>query len=120
MQSPPPILLVDDDASVLDLTRELLIMSGFDVVPCLDARGALDMIARGERFAALVTDHSMPDISGAELIAQARRHAPRLPCLLVTGHGDTVDTGIPVRILRKPYRAAQLAAAVQGVIDEGG
>ena len=119
MTAPPPILLVDDDISVLDLTRELLIMSGFDVVTADDPHAALARIAAGERFAALVTDHTMPGLSGPELITRARGLAPGLPCLLVTGHGDTVDTGIAVRVLRKPYRAAQLAAAVEAVIEAG-
>lgn len=113
----PRILLVDDDLSVLDLTQELLGLSGYAVLAAPGGAAALAHIAAGERFDAVITDHSMPGMSGEELIVRIRALLPTLPCLLMTGHGDmTEDLTIEVNVLRKPFRASELAAAVRGVL----
>src|SRR5216683_1905836 len=103
------ILLVDDDEGVREMAAEVLRSAGFDVLTAADGAGALELLRAGERIAALVTDQSMPGLDGLELLALALRLQPGLPCLLMTGHLD-VDT--EARILRKPFRAAGLIAAV--------
>ena len=110
------ILLVDDDPSVLDLTQELLGMAGYAVEAATGPAAALALLAAGQIFDALVTDHSMPGMSGEELIIRARALNPALPCLLMTGHGEMSDMEIDVAVLRKPFRASELAAAVRGVL----
>ncbi len=112
MAQPPRVLLVDDDPSVLELTGELLAMSGYAVVPELSGHGAVARLVAGEAFDALVTDHSMPEMTGEELIQRARLIAPGLRCLLVTGHGDSIDVVGGIMVLRKPFRIAHLAAAL--------
>jgi CheY-like chemotaxis protein len=117
----PRILLVDDDASVLDLTRELLAMAGYDVLPAPGGAAALKHVESGEAFDALITDHSMPGMSGEDLIIRIREDRPALPCLLMTGHGDvSEDLSVDVAVLRKPFRASELAAAVRGVLPRAG
>jgi len=111
------ILLVDDDASVLDLTQELLVLAGYAVLPAAGAAAALAHLTAGEQFDALVTDHSMPGMSGEELIIRVRALVPALPCLLMTGHGDmAAELSVEVAVLRKPFRASELAAAVREVL----
>ena len=117
MMAKPRILLVDDDPSVLDLTQELLGMAGYAVLAAPGAAAALAHVEAGERIDALITDHSMPGMSGEDLIIRVRQRHPTLPCLLMTGHGDMAeDLSIEVAILRKPFRASELAAAVRGVL----
>ena len=111
------ILLVDDDPSVLDLTQELLSMAGYEVLAAPGGMAALARMDSGERFDALVTDHSMPGMSGEDLIRRVRERCPDLPCLLMTGHGDmSEELDVEVSVLRKPFRASELAAAVRGVL----
>ena len=112
------VLLVDDDASVLELTGELLAMVGFDVIPERSGRAALERLLAGETFGALVTDHSMPEMTGEELILRVHRLAPELPCLLVTGHGENVELSPGVALLRKPFRASQLAAVLERLLAQ--
>ena len=119
MQSDRLILLVDDDPDVLALTRELLGMAGYSVVAADGGDAALALIAGGARFDALVTDHSMPGMTGEELVMAARKLLPGLPCMLMTGHGETVELSSPLPVLRKPFRAAQLADAVRALIEGG-
>ena len=113
------ILLVDDDPSVLELTGELLGMAGYTVVPETTGRAAIDRLEAGETFDALVTDHSMPEMTGEELVLRVRLLAPDLPCLLVTGHGDAIELAQPIKVLRKPFRGTQLASAIETLLAEG-
>jgi DNA-binding NtrC family response regulator len=115
MNAPRRILLVDDDPNVLEISLEVLAMSGFEIVTATDGEQALARLHAGERFAALVTDHSMPGLSGLDLVRQARALDPGMHCLLVTGYGDTVEGGIEVTFLRKPFRVVELAAAVEAL-----
>jgi CheY-like chemotaxis protein len=110
------ILLVDDEPSVLEMTAELLAMAGYAVVPESRGRAAIERLAAGEAFDALVTDQSMPEMTGEEVILRARLIAPALPCLLVTGHGTNTELADEFTVLRKPYRGAQLAAAIEALL----
>ena len=113
------ILLVDDDASVLDLPGELLGLAGYVVVCETTGRGAIERLNAGERFDALVTDHSMPEMTGEELVLRVRLLAPELPCLLMTGHGEAIELTQAIKVLRKPFRGAQLAGAIEALLAEG-
>lgn len=114
----PHILLVDDNAEVREMTAMLLSEQGFDVTEAIDATAALSRL-RQTAFTALATDHSMPGMTGAELIDAARQMHPGLPCLLVTGFGTALGNFVPgvgIRLLRKPFRAAALAASLRELI----
>ncbi|MCX7380927.1 MAG: response regulator [Alphaproteobacteria bacterium] len=110
------ILLVDDDPDVLELTAELLGLGGYIAVPVSAAAEALALLAAGERFAAMVTDQSMPGMSGEELVQRARAMCPDLPCMLISGYGAALETTIEVKMLRKPFRANVLNAALRELI----
>lgn len=114
----PRILLVDDDPAVLELTGELLGMAGYTVAAETSGSRAIARLDAGEAFDALVTDHSMPGMTGEELILRVRLLAPDLPCLLVTGHGETIELARPIAVLRKPFRAAQIAAAIEALLAQ--
>lgn len=110
------ILLVDDDPDVLELTAELMSLGGYTAVPVAAADAALARLAAGETFAAMVTDQSMPGMSGEDLVRRARALRPEMPCLLITGYGASLETSIEVTVLRKPFRATVLNAALRELI----
>jgi DNA-binding NtrC family response regulator len=113
----PRILLVDDDADVLDVAAQMLDVAGFEVVTAPNGMQALALLQNGERFAALVTDQSMPGLTGEQLVEQAGRLSPDMACLVVTGHGDTLGPG-SFHVLRKPFRTAALAGKIREIIAE--
>jgi two-component system, cell cycle sensor histidine kinase and response regulator CckA len=117
MAAPVNILLVDDDHAVLELMGELLRLDGHRVTPVTSGRAALERIRSGGGFDVVITDQSMPGMPGDELIRELRVYAPDVRCLLVTGYGDTGDLAPGTAILRKPFRAAQLSAAVAGLLS---
>jgi CheY-like chemotaxis protein len=66
-------------------------------------------------------DYAMPDMTGAEVISEARKRIGNVPVILATGYADMAAVerlaGRP-RILRKPFDIAQLGDAVGSVLDE--
>ena len=94
--------------NVVDMLEDL----GHVVVPAGSGKEALQRL--GERkFNLLVTDHAMPQMTGAQLVAQARARCPELAVILATGYAELppgVHTDIPR--LSKPFSQADLAAAL--------
>jgi PAS domain S-box-containing protein len=105
------ILLADDDDLVRAGAAAMLETMGHSVVQASSGMDALEHIASGAVCDVLVTDHRMPSMTGAELVRRARALRPGLPAVLITGFTDSTDTENLPR-LAKPFRAADLAAAV--------
>ena len=113
------VLLVDDEESVLGFMRELLQSWGLDVVAVRQAPAARDLLATDSTsIDLLITDQTMPELSGVDLAHVAQSLRPHLPVLLYSGHADLIDvealkqTGIR-RVLRKPLEPAELRAAIE-------
>lgn len=83
-EHPGTVLLVDDDPEVLQLLAQSIKVSPFSVAPCLTAHEAIRHVSNGS-VVAVVSDLSMPEISGMELLRILRQHDPELPVVLLTG-----------------------------------
>ncbi|HEY2131704.1 MAG TPA: response regulator [Acetobacteraceae bacterium] len=116
MPGEPRILLVDDDPAVLELSADVLTAAGFVVVTANDGMAALALLDEDGHFDGLVTDDSMPRLSGRELIIRALVARPGLRCLLTSGRVEPPLGDEGFRVLRKPFRAAALAAAVSVMV----
>jgi len=82
------ILLVDDSPVDLALFTELLGQEpDFVVHSCSDGESALEAMS-AETPDVVLTDMQMPGMDGVELVTQARKQYPRLPVILITGHGS--------------------------------
>ncbi len=85
------ILFVDDDEAVLSMGREILESYGYKVVTATNGRRALDIFRQNPKgFDALVTDYSMPEVNGHELIREALGIRPGLPAILCSGYMEKV------------------------------
>jgi CheY-like chemotaxis protein len=116
------VLVVDDEALVRRTLSLFLTKAGFSPVAVESGETALDLLRAGEAFDLLVTDQSMPGMTGAELIGEAARLRPDLPVLLVTGYDmagglDQLPRDVP--ILRKPVERAAFISQVQALLDAG-
>ena len=119
------MLLVDDDESLAIMTRRQLQAGGFRVTVHTSSLAALDDFrARPAEFQLLVTDNSMPRMTGVALAEEVHRMRPDLPILLVSGLAETADPeemrsrGIG-RLLAKPHTGRQLRDAVEELIARG-
>lgn len=102
------ILLVDDDPKVLISTKELLQQIGYQVVEFDRPEKALAYLQeKHEEIKAVISDQTMPGMSGLELIDHIRRFNTSLPIILCTGYSDqlTADSAkdLPAtQLLMKP------------------
>jgi PAS domain S-box-containing protein len=112
------LLLVDDEPAVLSVCKELLAVLGYEVTAVADAHEALQLVADAPaRFDGVVTDQSMPRMTGIELAHAIWRVRPQLPVVLTTGYveGDLLDRlgdASFVRVVGKPYTLQELSEAL--------
>jgi PAS domain S-box-containing protein len=108
------VLLVEDEPMVSGFMRDLMQHWGLEVVLESDPRAAARLLAATEEpFALMLTDQTMPGMTGLALARQAQRQRPGLPVLLYTGNAfdiddqELADSGV-TRLLRKPIDTAAL------------
>jgi CheY-like chemotaxis protein len=112
------ILLVDDEPLVAH-TMERLLRRDYDTIIEESGHDALVRIARGERFAAIVSDIMMPNMTGIELFEQLQHVAPDQAARLIFLSGGAFTPqarerldGLGVIQLDKPVAAKQLRACI--------
>ena len=110
-------LLVDDEELVRMGTADMLEELGFRVVEAVSAEDALRQLEEGLQPDILLTDHLMPGMTGADLVRRLKVDRPELPTVIVSGYSDV--EGIPVGVprLSKPFRHADLAASLSGLMS---
>ena len=113
------LLLLDDDALVLDAMSQLLRRAGYEVVTYADPGAALAALETNPTgYHALVTDRTMPKLSGLEVAERARALNPALPIILLTGamHQAEPDLAQVSVTVAKPTDGPTLLAAVERAI----
>lgn len=119
----PRILLVDDEPSLVDSIRALL-RGRFVACTAHSGAEALDVLAREEPFAVVMSDMRMPGMSGAALLAQVRTLAPNTVRVLLTGHADTdtaaaaINDGQIFRFLTKPCPPEMLLSQLHAAVEQ--
>ena len=111
------ILVVDDDALVRMGVVDMLEDLGHRVFEAGSGAEAMAILAKGDPIDLLITDHSMPGMTGMEL-ARAVLHArPELPILLATGYVDLPEEDV-LRLprLSKPYDQDQLSRKIAALV----
>jgi PAS domain S-box-containing protein len=106
---PKRILLVDDDVLIAMSSADMLLDLGHDVVEVHSGKEALEHLGKGPKFDLMITDYSMPGMTGGELSKAARALLPDLPILIASGYAD-LPPGVDLEVARlgKPYTQAQL------------
>ncbi|GAA4010176.1 hypothetical protein GCM10022280_04210 [Sphingomonas swuensis] len=112
------VLLVDDEDLVRAGTAEMLRDIGHEVHEASGGSQALGILASGLAADVIVTDYMMPRMNGAEFATRVHQQSPAMPVLVVTGYaGGDLDLDLPQ--LAKPFRQADLAAAINRLVEDG-
>ncbi|MDX2192705.1 MAG: PAS domain-containing protein [Gemmatimonadales bacterium] len=116
------VLLVDDEPELLEVTRLRLAHAEFTVEGFTNPREALARFeADPDAFDIVVTDQTMPHLTGDRLVEAIRRRCPELPVVVCTGYGQTLrperlaELGVGA-LLEKPATARQLATTLERVL----
>jgi len=104
------VLVVDDDALILDVTAAMLNDLGCDVVTALRGDQALEQLERDQSIEILITDINMPEMDGYELVDRARAIRDGLKVIMLSGQ-DPDGHGFP--FIRKPFLEQDLLAAMR-------
>jgi PAS domain S-box-containing protein len=113
---PLAVLLVDDEELVRAGTAEMLRDLGHTVHESESGAEALAKLAAGLHVDAIVTDYMMPRMNGAEIAERLNELEPDLPVLIITGYAGS-DLELQQPQLSKPFRQADLAAALDALVD---
>jgi two-component system, cell cycle response regulator CpdR len=104
------ILVVDDDAQVLDVMADVLEGFGYLVLRADSGEKALHLLQSEPDIKMLISDIRMPGISGVQLADAAVMDNPALQVLLVSAYATHYPTAH--RLLRKPFHLADFESAV--------
>ena len=118
----PRILVVEDNAAVRYIVVRLLATAGYDVTETATAKDALQAWHEGG-IDLVLTDVSLPDMNGFEMILQIGARAPGYPIIAMSGAGDRELLEVlhrteldPVPILQKPFSPDALVNAIARVL----
>ncbi|MBI4666237.1 MAG: PAS domain S-box protein [Nitrospinae bacterium] len=117
------VLFVDDEESITSMAKKMLERVGYRVEVTNKPERALELFkANPDFYDILITDQSMPDITGAELARQVMDIRPSLPVILCTGFSHSItpykakELGIREFIM-KPFAASELAQAMRRSLE---
>jgi two-component system, NtrC family, response regulator PilR len=117
----PTILIVDDEPNIIEILEIVLQEEGMDVLKAASVREALSVLH--ERAVDLViSDIRMPDLSGVELLRQAKQVAPEAVFIMITAFATT-ETAIEALqhgafdYITKPFRMEELRAVIHSSLE---
>lgn len=123
-QTPGRVLFVDDEEEITIVAERMLKKLGFSVMVTNSGRNALEAFSRApEFFDVMITDLSMPGMSGRDLAMAVLRIRPDLPVIICTGHSDTFDQNAAKKIgisayVKKPYDLKGLSSMAASFIKK--
>lgn len=117
------VLVIDDEAAVRDIVRLTLTHEGYRVIGAAGADAAFSQLqACGGRVDLILTDLSMPGVSGLKLIEMLHGRHPQQRILVMTGNGSNCPVapklrGLVCGILPKPFEVSTLVLAVNQALQ---
>jgi len=117
------ILLIDDEEQIIDIEQQILERLGYKVTPKTDSQEALEEFAAlPEKFDLVITDMTMPKMTGEQLARRLMEIKPDIPVILCTGFNETITEekalamGID-KFVMKPIVKDELANTIRTVLD---
>ena len=118
------ILFVDDEPALVNIGKQSLESLGYRVTVRTSSREALELFkAEPHRFDLVITDMTMPNMTGDDLARELIRINPQIPVILCTGYSAQIDQelamGIGIRaFVSKPMLRREIGETIRKVLDE--
>ena len=117
------ILLVDDESNVMEMATRILERLGYKVTSQTDSASALEIFwSNPDEFDLLITDYTMPKLTGLDFAREARLIRPDMPILLCTGFSEKITSErmkeLGMGLLMKPYGMREISEEVRKILDE--
>ncbi len=117
------ILFIDDEEALVEMGEDILAELGYDVISRMSGREALELLKSDpSRFDLIITDQTMPEMTGVELATEILALRPDMPIIMCTGFSYVVDAdkakaaGIRAFAM-KPLTKREIAKTVRKVLD---
>jgi PAS domain S-box-containing protein len=120
------ILLVDDEESNIKTFQNMLQHLGYQVTALMDSQEALTLFSGNpSQFDLVITDQTMPFMTGEDLGRELMRIRPDIPIILCTGYSDLISSEEATKkgfrdFIMKPFTVREGAELVRRVLDEKG
>ena len=118
------ILVVDDEKSIVAVTQQMLGRLGYKVETAMTPQDALDLFSENpEHFDLVITDMTMPQMTGVALSEKLMGIRPDIPIIISTGHSALVDEkrakelGLAAYVM-KPISMREIATTIRKVLDK--
>ena len=113
----PPILIIDDDVSITSTIAAFLKAKGYETTVANDGDDAIEQVRSGE-FPIILSDIYIDQVTGLEVLQQAKRSRPDSAVILMTARGSVrttveADIGGAFEYIAKPFEMSKLLAAVR-------
>lgn len=122
---PQTILVVDDEADIVESLKQLLEVSLTDIRVVTAANGAEALkLLKAEPVDVIISDYKMPTMNGLEFLAEARKVAPKVPRILVTAFPDlelaikAVNEAKIENFFTKPVEPSKVVEITKSVLSE--
>jgi two-component system response regulator PilR (NtrC family) len=110
------ILVVDDERSMRDFLKILLVKEGYDVITARDGDEALEMLT-GKEYDVVISDIRMPGLSGLELLGEIKEQDPDLPVIMITAFASPNDAVEAMKLgaydyISKPFNVDEIKSVI--------
>jgi PAS domain S-box-containing protein len=118
------ILFVDDEETLVEMGKIILEWLGYNVSVTTNSAEALELfVAQPDRFDAVITDYTMPHMTGADLAKEMMRVRPDIPIILCTGFSENITEEKAVEMgvrafAMKPLNMREIAETIRKVLDK--
>ena len=118
------ILFIDDEPVIMEMGKQILESLGYDVVARNSSIEALELFKeKKDNFDLVITDMTMPHITGEKLAEKLMQIRPDIPVILCTGFSSMIDErkalGMGIRaFITKPVLKREIAEAIREVLDK--
>ncbi len=117
-----PVLLVEDEASLREVTARRLADEGYRVVAVDSGEEAVDRLAECA-FDVVLTDLRLPGIDGSAVMDAALERYPDIVCIVVTGFGTVTDAVAAIKrgaadFITKPFQLGQLLHVMRSALEQ--
>ena len=113
------ILVIEDDQEVRSMLKDYLVYFGYDIVTAGDGLKGLKEIKGGD-YDLVITDITIPYISGIGIISVLKQNYPNIPVIAITGYGyhaeELAYEKKADRILPKPFEMRELKETIENLI----
>jgi CheY-like chemotaxis protein len=119
------ILFVDDEPAVMAMATRLLEHLGYKVTSQTNSVNALEVfLSSPDEFDLVITDYTMPKLTGIDLAREVRRIRPDMRIVLCTGFSEKITPDgvkeLGMELLMKPYSVREISEVVRKILEARG